>query len=304
MATAQDKAPTPSRPTTKWQIVRVLFGALGLGFAILAMRETSTELGSDIAWSPAAIGTGIALVTATTLMAARLWAALNSELPRAESRAIYYAAIVGKYIPGGVFQFAGQVGYTARAGPTVAKAATTYALSMVTTVGAGLIVSSAAAFATSFPVTIRVLAGLGSLAGIALTRRAVLQSVVDRVFRLTKRSASATLPDQRSINESVAWGVVGLAFLSASFVVVASQITGTGDTFSLAAAILVAWLAGFVAIPFPAGIGVREAALVWLLSPALAAGPVIAASLAHRLITMASEVIVYLASRVRSRAFD
>jgi hypothetical protein len=285
-------------------LVRVLFGVLGLGFAVLAMLGTSTEIGSDITWSPAAVGAGIALVAATTLMAARLWAALNTELPRAASRAIYYAAIVGKYIPGGVFQFAGQVGYTARAGPTVARAATTYALSMVTTVGAGLIVCGSAAFATGFPLHLRVLAGIGSLVGITLTRRSILQSVVDRVLRLTKRNASSTLPDQRSINESVAWGVVGLAFLAASFVVVASQIAGNGDSFSFAAAILVAWLAGFLAIPFPAGIGVREATLVWLLSPTLAAGPVVAASLAHRLITMASEVIVYLASRARRKALD
>ncbi len=304
MAASNGRAPTRPQPTTMWRTVRVVFGLLGLGFAVLAMRGTWAEVEADITWSPVAVGGGVALVMATTLMAARLWAALNTELPRATSRAIYYSAIVGKYIPGGVFQFAGQVGYTARAGQTVAKAATTFALSMVTTVGAGLIISGAAVFESSFPVLIRALAGLGLLAGVALTRRSILQSVVDLAVRLTKRDASDSLPNQQSINESMAWGIVGLAFLAGSFVVVGSQITGSGNNLALGTAFLVAWLAGFLAIPFPAGIGVREAALVWLLSPTLAAGPVIAASLAHRLITVASEVIVYLASRVRSRAID
>jgi uncharacterized membrane protein YbhN (UPF0104 family) len=118
---------------------------------------------------------------------------------------------------------------------------------------------------------------------------------------LAKRDERVELPDQKSINESVAWGVTGLALLGVSYAVVASQVTTEPYQLATATAFLVAWLIGFAAVPFPAGIGVREAVLVGLLSPSIPGASVVAASLIHRLATIGSEVIVYLASRTRER---
>ena len=129
---------TNTGASRRWRAARFLFGSMGILFAVFALRGTWREVRSDIAWSPAAIAAGTILVIVTTMTAARLWAALNPEMKRSRSLSVYYSAIVGKYIPGGVFQFVGQVGYAAREGATVGLAAGRFLLSMVTIVSAGL----------------------------------------------------------------------------------------------------------------------------------------------------------------------
>lgn len=295
---------TDTGASRRWHAARFLFGSLGIMFAVFALRGTWREVRSDIAWSPAAIAAGTILVIVTTMTAARLWAALNPEMKRGRSLSVYYAAIVGKYIPGGVFQFIGQVGYAAREGAAVGLAAGRFVLSMVTIVSAGLIVAGLAAFESGFPTWVRIVAGLGTIIGVALTRRSILQTVLDFGVRLTRRAGTSALPSQASLNEAVAWGAAGLLVLGASFSIVASQITDGAVRFVPVAGFLVAWLIGFLAVPFPAGIGVREAVLVWLLSPALPTAAVVAASLAHRLITIAGEIILYASSRIGSKLHD
>jgi len=55
-----------------------------------------------------------------------------------------------------------------------------------------------------------------------------------------------------------------------------------------ASAFSLAWALGFAALPFPSGLGVREAALAFLLPGATA--QVIAASIALRLVSIAVEL--------------
>jgi uncharacterized membrane protein YbhN (UPF0104 family) len=175
---------------------------------------------------------------------------------------------------------------------------------MVAIVSAGLMVSSVAAFESEFPTWVRVLTVVGAGIGVALTRRSILQAAVRFVIRVTRRAGEFALPSQRSLNASVAWGVAGLIALATSFSLVASQITGGELQFAPAAAFLVAWIIGFMAVPFPAGIGIREAVLVWLLSPALPTASIVAASLAQRLVTITSEIIVYAGSHAGRRVRD
>lgn len=289
------------RPSRRWRGIRLAFGVLGVTFGALALRGTWNEVQSDVSWSVTAIAVGLTLVILTTMAAARLWAAVNPRIARSKSRSNYYAAIVGKYIPGGVFQFVGQVGYTTAEGATVVGAAGAYLLSVVITVGAGLIASGMAAFETSFPVWLRVGAAVGVVGGIGLSRGANLETATGFVLRVTKKPGRVNIPKQQLLNESVAWGVLGLGTLAASYAVVASQVTGGTSKLTMAAAFVVAWLVGFLAVPFPAGIGIREAVLVWLLAPMMPTASVVAASLVHRLMIIAGEVIVYLVSRMWGR---
>jgi uncharacterized membrane protein YbhN (UPF0104 family) len=87
----------------------------------------------------------------------------------------------------------------------------------------------------------------------------------------------------------------GLSFLPALggavvYAIVLRELDSTTSIMRTALAFSAAWVAGYVALPFPAGIGVREAVLVGLL-PAPAA-VVTAASIVHRLLTMLAELIV------------
>jgi uncharacterized membrane protein YbhN (UPF0104 family) len=73
-----------------------------------------------------------------------------------------------------------------------------------------------------------------------------------------------------------------------------------GSPISAIFAFAAAWTVGFVALPFPSGIGVREAALVGLLG--LPSEFVVAASVAHRLVTIVGEIAVSVTAMVRQRS--
>ena len=57
-----------------------------------------------------------------------------------------------------------------------------------------------------------------------------------------------------------------------------------------------AWTIGFLAVPFPAGVGVREAVLIALVGRTTGAGAVIAASVAHRVVTIIGEFVFIVVS--------
>ncbi len=63
-----------------------------------------------------------------------------------------------------------------------------------------------------------------------------------------------------------------------------------------------AWTIGFVAIPFPSGIGIREAALILTIGSGAPTSYVIAASVSHRLVSMMAELLMIVASRASLKA--
>jgi uncharacterized membrane protein YbhN (UPF0104 family) len=65
-------------------------------------------------------------------------------------------------------------------------------------------------------------------------------------------------------------------------------------------AFAVSWIVGFLAVPVPAGVGVREVVLLALL-PGLEAGPVFAVSLVLRLMVIAAELLSLLGNKLVQR---
>jgi uncharacterized membrane protein YbhN (UPF0104 family) len=62
------------------------------------------------------------------------------------------------------------------------------------------------------------------------------------------------------------------------------------------AAYAFAWTVGYIALPVPTGLGIREATLAVVL-PVAVVGSVVALSAIHRLVTMIAEFGVFIASR-------
>ncbi len=58
-----------------------------------------------------------------------------------------------------------------------------------------------------------------------------------------------------------------------------------------------AWMVGFVAVPFPSGLGIREAVHILLLGPSVGTATLIAASVYFRLAQMLAELVLIAASR-------
>ena len=60
-----------------------------------------------------------------------------------------------------------------------------------------------------------------------------------------------------------------------------------------------AWTAGYLVVPLPGGLGVREAVIVAAL-PEVSAGPLLAVSVAHRLLGLTAEAVLAGTAHLRA----
>lgn len=231
---------------------------------------------------------GAAMVGAPLLFAAadralaQGWAATadpEGQVPRAELAGIYARGVLMKYLPGSVFQYVSRQVGGARAGLAHKRLAQASIVEVGLHLVSSLSVAGACLVLDRMPVAVGI--GAAALAGLYLTtRNRWLTAFAFQILAFTLFAGAAAL---------VGWAILpeglSLAHFSALF--------------------LLAWLAGFVVPVAPGGIGVREAALLALAGPAVAAAPLMAATLALRASSIAGDLLyglLTLAAGRRSRA--
>ena len=137
----------------------------------------------------------------------------------------------------------------------------------------------------------------GLLAPLLLDRRwirVVVQTVGRRLERVLP-DVTPVIPSQAAVLRCFAWLVPSLTFAAAAFALILAA-AGARDPLSMTVwAFAVAWLAGYLALGLPSGIGAREGVLVALL--ATGPGAVVAACLFHRLIQIGVEAALFAATR-------
>ena len=248
--------------------------------------------GDEIVWpAPWTLGVALALIGSGLWLSSVAWLRLLGVPPGVAShRADFFAAQLGKYLPGGVWQPLGQVGLAGERGISRTKSSGAVVAHAALQVSVGMALAFPFAFRDDLHSLLRLAAGLSVLAPVAVYPAL-------RSFRRWPRfadsvevlgSASRTAVTSALLLSNIL--LQGLAFsLLAS--VDPADIAITATAFS------VSWTIGFLAIPFPAGLGVREALLV-ALAPAQA-GTVVAASVVGRIVTIASELSLILVTRFR-----
>jgi uncharacterized membrane protein YbhN (UPF0104 family) len=213
------------------------------------------------------------LFAAAQLLAALLWAALvRAVAPDSEPHrqvSLWFLSQFGKYVPGNV---AGLAIRALHSGARFESVATAFvaeaALHAAASALLGLAVFSQILgmprWAAVVPATL--------VLAVLLTRRRIL-ALVDGVLKRLRRAPLGDLSFGRASSALVA------ALLCAYWCVAASSFwllclgLGSDIAWSRAAPLFaLAWCAGFLALPVPAGIGVREAVLVAGLSPVLGSG--------------------------------
>jgi SAM-dependent methyltransferase len=152
--------------------------------------------------------------------------------------------------------------------------------------------------ALSWGIRVLVLAGLLPL---VMLQRPWLVSLFRMLGRWTKRGMGSTLvPEQGSLLRSFGWSVAQMAAAGLAFSVLLSSVAPPDVKVSpvvVLPAFALAWTVGYVAVPVPAGLGVREGVLIALLAPLIGTAPLIAASLFQRLVAMGVEVTLFAVSR-------
>jgi uncharacterized membrane protein YbhN (UPF0104 family) len=188
------------------------------------------------------------------------------------------------------------------AGVPLKRAAVAFPVSIVGAVAAAATIGSGLVFATDLPGWVRLLALLG-LSSVILLHRGLLARVLELSRRVIHRIPTADqLPRQRDIILFYGWALLTIGALCAAYTVLLSSLVSGVNPFRVFCAFAVSWVIGFLAIPIPAGVGVREALLVGLV-PGVGTAPLLAASLALRLLSIGAELLALAGNKLVARRY-
>ena len=204
---------------------------------------------------------------------------------------IWFGSALARYVPGAIWQFvaAAQLSRAASLSPALLLT------SMLVHVGFSLLAASVTA-AWTIPAASGADWRIGALVGVGavlLTHPVVVRMAVSTVARVARRPAvqwnGSWLDGLELLALSVAsWLCYGAAF----FLLVGALVPTSGDLWlRLAGVNALSFLAGYLVVIAPAGLGIREVSMVMLLSPILPAGIASLVAVASRLWTIAAEIV-------------
>jgi len=261
--------------------------ALGLLFATVAdsWDEVSDELAdADVGWVAASVGFAGAGMTAIAIGWWRTIAVLGGRIGFGTTIARYYVGEIGKYLPGSLWPLIGRGELAARAEVPRPVAYGSVAVSLVSLyLAAGLLVAALLPFLGSGDEQAPLWPLLSIPLGVALLAGGLLDRLRRLAERMIGRDIDLTFPTPRASALLVAsylpsWLLVGSATWAMT-----KALVPDADVAPVVAAATLSWLAGFVAVPVPGGVGVREAVFVAAV-PDLSAGVATTVALAVRLV--------------------
>jgi uncharacterized membrane protein YbhN (UPF0104 family) len=278
---------------------------VGLVFVLLRLRSLwrDTHVNWDsVAWIP--FGGAFFAVSTAVVGGAMTWTwilrALGVQPPR-RSVGIYLQSQAAKYVPGGVWQYAGRIAL-ARAENLPAKLVTlSLGIELAAAVLAASCLSLLAAGRWGSVVGVAIVGAIGGLTAFSAPRRKVWLYVRRRLGSL--RVADAI----RSFALGWAAYVAITGLLGVAFWFVADALIGVpvAEIPFYLGAFAVAWLAGLAVVFAPSGLGVREAVLVALLRGRLGTADALIVAVSSRALLTVVDLVgatvgTFLQHRLRS----
>lgn len=285
-----DQAPAAPRPPS-WRIwaQRVLIVALAAAAVVAVIRNWGT-VGPALSRMSGPVVLASALPATLAMLASLgVWRSLMNDLGGAlgvrDAARIFYLSQLGKYVPGSVWSILTQVELSRRHGIPKRTNITVgvLAIAVSTTVGLSIAalmlpLSAPAAIRRYWWVMLLIPFMVGSL------HPAVLGRSVNLALRVLRRPPLPTPPSWRGLLSAAGWQVLNWLFLGLSAWLLMVGL-GAPAIRSLPVAIggyALAYSLGLLAIPLPAGAGLRDAALAVALTAVLPAGQALLAALVAR----------------------
>jgi uncharacterized membrane protein YbhN (UPF0104 family) len=262
-----------SRPTGRWWLasIGVVIGFAGLLFVGRIMVTHWNDVRNALQHADSAIlllafGTGLAGMTQIGFGWGRAIQILGGRIQGGQTLHAYFVGQLGKYVPGGIWPVLGRSELVRRTGMPASLAYLSTVISLVATYSAAALTAMIAAplGMRSYKVSVIVsliVAGLFMLGLLTLLPR--FRFAILRVVEDVRRESPA--PASRSgrslillvVTHIPAWFTIALATL-----LVSAALGTPGDFWNIVFATTVAWIAGFLLLPVPGGIGIRESAFV------------------------------------------
>ena len=212
----------------------------------------------------------------------------------------YFTGQLGKYVPGGIWPIVGRAELAVRNGIPRIDAYASTGLSLVTTYAAAVVTIGIGAAATTGHRLIAILIAIALMAAYASFSQPSLRAVIIRVASRISSSASSLTDPQRLVRLTVlhipAWLLMSLS----------TSVTATafGADIGIADMLFItttSWLAGFVVVGVPGGIGVREAVFTSLAGGIIGTPMAVSLALMSRVVFIAVDLSGALISNVISR---
>ena len=281
------EASSPHRAKVASTAVGAVVAVAAGAFVVRALLRSREAIGDALAdavpgWLALAAllaAVGMVAIAVPWRRAVRL---VGEDLPMGQVVARYFVGEIGKYLPGGIWPILGRGELAYRWGLTRSSAYGSVLLSLFALYLASMFVVVAGLPALlsgddgSGPVAVLVLLPLG----LAVLHPWVLQRVVGLGERILRRPIELVLPGWGAsvglvLRYVPAWIAIGGATWA-----VARSLDPSAGILEVGTAAVLSWLVGFVLVPVPGGVGVREAAFVAAagsLDPGIAAAVAVAA---------------------------
>jgi glycosyltransferase 2 family protein len=269
----------PERPRRRGLVgwVKIVFFAAapppGAWYLVKTWPDTRPAL-SRIGWGAAlaSLVPAVAAVVAAMIAWRRLLADLGAPLPVRPAARVYYTSQLGKYLPGSVWTFVAQVELARdlKVPRAVSGAASMLAVALSLAVGLGVAAVLLPFGAADAMRRFWWLWLVGPLLLAAVHPR-VTRWGMDRMLRLLRRPPLAVQPTVRGALAAAGWSALSWVLMGLHCVILV-RAAGAGGWRVVPLAVggfALAYCAGVLFVPAPAGVGVRELALGAALSTAV-----------------------------------
>ncbi|WP_327087401.1 flippase-like domain-containing protein [Nonomuraea sp. NBC_01738] len=271
------------------RVVLALVALAFLGYGLATNWDSTTAALAGIpAWAMAGALLAVLAGQFCMLLAWReVLAGLGSPLPVRVAGRIMFVGQLGKYIPGSVWAYAAMMDLGRDHGSPPRRTFACISLALVINLGVALTV--AAALLAGQPAIRQAWYILLLIPVIVVCLHPkVLTWGLNLVLRLARKEPLDSVLPGRTVVVAVAWTVLGWLVYGLH----AYLLAGRWDLYLVATgAYAFAWATGLLTFVVPAGVGVREGALVLVLGPILGTGAAIAVAVLSRVAFTLADVI-------------
>jgi hypothetical protein len=251
-------------------LIGLVIGGVCIAFVVARIADQWSQVRDQIAgaepgWIVAAILCAAAGMTWIAACWRRAMGLLGPPPDRGPTIAWYFTGEIGKYVPGGVWPVLGRGELARRGGVPRHRAYPSVGLSLAALYLAALAVAAVLvpldlAKQSESPAALALLLLLPL--GLAALHPRVLGWGRDLLVRVTGRGAEIAIPPWRATVAVVASYLPAWLFIWAATWCTARALLPHPPVLRIGVATTLSWTAGFVAVPVPAGAGVREAVFV------------------------------------------
>ena len=219
---------------------------------------------------------------------------LGEHVPVHPALTVFFAGQLGKYVPGSVWTAAIQAELGRRRRIAASTMLVSYLVALMIAVATGGLVGLLALLGTEGSrATALWMLLVALLLGAALVRPGWLNAGLAWAFARAGRTPPPVALPGRALAASVAWLIACWTFFGLHAWLLARPLgAGAADLAPTIGAFALAFVAGLLVVPLPAGAGVREGVLVATLAGAIGAPAALTVSLVSRLVLLGVDLVM------------